>query len=800
MKVPLSWLKEYVDLDLSVEALTDKLVFSGTEVEGIATMGAGLEDVVVGEVLAIEPHPNADRLRLCRVSDGASEYPVVCGAINFEVGEKIPFARAGVALPNGMKLKRAKIRGSVSEGMLCAEDELGLSEDHDGIMRLPRETPTGTPLLKVLDLPQTVLELEVTWNRSDCLSVLGVARELGALCESTMVPPPVEVPEAPHAAADRVSVTIEDAACSHYTARMLSNITLGPSPQWMQQRLEMCGLRPINNVVDITNYVMLECGQPLHAFDYARVKNGNIVVRRAQAHERLETLDGLTRELTPDMLVIADSHEPVALAGIMGGAGSEITENTTEVLLESAAFDPALTHYTSVALGISSESSHRFERGIDLDRVEWASRRAAQLMVELAGATVAHGVVECRPECLPRPRATCRYQRVRDLLGIEIDDAEIRSIFRRLQLPVVEETATDCTVEAPGFRHDIQIEADLIEEIARVHGLDRIPAAPLISRIVPDAADARSRAVSTCRHQVAGLGFRECSHYSFLAQALLDTFDASDAATRVVLPNPVSKEYAVLRNALYPQLVETLGRNLAHQTASAALFEIGRVYRRQSDGAICEQAQLCMGLMGRVGRTGPDGNRPVSTEESFLWLKGAVEQLLAACHVENVTWAPTAAPAFEPGQAVALLQNGREWGRLGILSADLRHKWRMTAPPAIVEMELDVLCRAGERKPALKPLPVYPGIRRDMALVVSSGVSHGDIERTIWKSAPPELTDVTLFDIFSGEGLEAGQVSLAYALLYRSLQRSLTDEEANGFHNAVKKALQGELQVTLREA
>lgn len=799
MKVPISWLKEYIDVDFSVEELADKLIFSGIEVEGIETVGSCFEGVVVGEVLSIEKHPNADRLRLCKVSNGSEEVQVVCGASNFEVGDKIPFAGVGVRLAEDFKIKKAKIRGEVSEGMLCAEDELGISDDHEGIMLLSRDISAGTPLVDVLGAPEEVIDLEITWNRSDCLSIIGVAREVAALFDAEMKVPAIDfVEDESMAAADLVKVSIDAAEdCQRYTARMLSSIKLGPSPAWMQKRIELCGVRPINNVVDITNYVMLECGQPLHAFDFAKVSGGEIRVRRANDGEVMKTLDGVERKLDADVLVIADKNDAVALAGVMGGAGSEISEQTEKVLLESALFDPALIHSTSDRMGLSSESSHRFERSIDSERVEWASRRAAQLMVEHAGASVAGGFVDCRPVEIEQPVVQCRYQKVWDLLGFKVEKEEILSIFNRLKLPVVANDEESCTVQSPTFRHDIKIEADLIEEVARMHGLDAVPDVDLIARIVPGADDKHSRDVREFRRMVIGLGFCECMHYSFVSQRLLDLFDENDIDSRVILPNPVSKEYEVMRNRLIPQLTDTLWRNMAHQILAASVFEIGRVFIKESDGKIREEEHISLGMMGNVGRFGPDGNKPVLPEEIFLWMKGAIEQILVAQKIKNIEFMPLSSSGFESGWSVKVSSKGQEIGVFGLLSSNIKHK-SLVGPIAVAEFSVDALCGIKKINKKLNPLPAYPGIKRDMAMIVDENITHQKIIENILKNAPVELTSINLFDIFRLVDKDAGKTSLAYSLIYRSLERSLTDEEANKFHELIKKSLEDELKVQFR--
>lgn len=800
MKVPISWLNEYVDFDASAEELADRLTFSGIEVEGIETVGSDYAGIVAGEVMEIRPHPGADRLRLCRVNNGSEELDVVCGADNFKVGDKAPFVGVGVTLPAGIKVRKSKIRGCVSMGMLCAEDELGISDDHSGILLLDPDTPAGTPLSEVLGPPETVLDLEITWNRPDCLCILGIAREVAALFRTGLKLPPVDLPEEGKAVEELVRVTIEDpAGCPRYTARVLSDIKMGPSPSWMQKRLNLCGVRPISNIVDITNYVMLECGQPLHAFDYRLIEDGHIIVRRSAEGETMRTLDEIDRDITPEMLLIADGRGTVALAGVMGGAGSEISDETSTVLLESACFSPVLTHATSAKLGLSTESSHRFERGVDVGGVDWCSRRAARLMVDHAGAKAARGVIDCYHGKREAPELTCRYERVRGLLGIEISADEIIDIFNRLQIPVADAGESGCTVRVPTFRPDLEIEADLIEEVARIHGLEDVPDAWPSSRIVLDADDDETRAVRECRHNLLGLGLSECMHYSFVSASLLDFFNPADGPGRVVLPNPVSAEYAVMRNSLVPQMMESMGRNLAHQADTASLFEIGRVFHRNDDGTISEEDRLSMGIMGPSGRIGPDGNKPVEANEVFLWLKGIIEQLCAAQHVDSLEFRPCSHAVFEEGAAVLVHADGLNIGVLGIPRQDIRHKWRMIEPVAVAELELKPLCRKIFRISEIEPVPVYPGIRRDVALIVDESVTHDDIRRVIRKNAPADLTSVTLFDIFTGEGMEKGQKSLAFSLVYRSSERSLTDEDANTYHESIKDALKKGLKVKLRD-
>jgi phenylalanyl-tRNA synthetase beta chain len=800
MKLPLSWLKEYVDVDLSPKELASLLTFSGTEVEGIKTIGGDFTGIVVGEVLSVERHPNADRLTVCQVNSGTETLTVVCGAPNVAAGIKVPLATLGTLVPNGLKIKKAKVRGVESFGMLCAADELGLSEDHSGLMILPPETKVGTPFSEIAGPPETVLELEVTPNRPDCLSLIGMAREVAALLGKPLKIPNPIMKEESRTVESLADVSIEDSAgCPRYTGRVLSGITIAPSPQWMQRRLSAAGIRPINNVVDITNYVMLECGQPLHAFDYELLEGHTIMVRRAKAGETMSTLDGTAREINPDMLMIADGRRPVAVAGVMGGAGSEIRDATKTVLLESAYFKPSDIRKTSKKMGLSTDSSYRFERGVDIENVDWASRRAAQLMVELAGGVAAKGVMDVFPAKPARSQVSLRFERARDLLGIQIDDEVILTIFKALGLVLVSRDTVRCVMEIPAYRVDLKQEVDLIEEIARIHGLDKVPSPSPVARIIPGAEDNATRAILACRANLVGLGLSEIMNYSFLSGRLLDLVGHGDPEKRVVLPNPISADHTVLRDSFIPQMIETLGKNRARQAREAALFEMGRVFFKDGQGKNAEVDRICIGLMGPVGRTGMAKTQPVKDEEMFQWITGILESLCRAQHVPEVVKAGLSSldlvlklvnsPCYEEGRGVSIWISDACVGTMGLVSERVRTEWRLVDPVAVLELDLAPLVAQALRIPVSRALGTFPSVDRDVALVVDDGISHEAILKTIWTVAPPELVDVRLFDIYRGEGVEKNRKSMAYSLTYRSMEKTLTDEVANGFHEKVKAAI-----------
>ncbi len=799
MKLVLSWLNEYVDCELSGEELAEKLTFSGTEVEAIRTVGGAFPGLIVGEIVAAEPLPNSERLRLCRVSDGHETLPVVCGADNATAGAKIAFAPPGSTLPNGTAIGETTLAGTVSRGMICAEDELALSDDHSGVLILPPDARPGAPLAEILGEPETVLDLEVTWNRPDCLSVIGMAREVAALLGRPLRRPAVTLTENDPAASELVRVDVEDTElCPRYVARVLTGLRPGPAPFWMRRRLSLSGVRAISAIVDVTNYVLLECGQPLHAFDAARLAERRIVVRRARPNERMLTLDEAERALTPDMLVIADAEQAVAVAGVMGGAGSEIGPDTRETVLESAWFDPASVRSTSARLGLNTEASRRFERGIDPAGTEWASRRAAALLAEHAGGMIARGAVDVFPGGLPARSICCRFERVRSVTGMDIADDAVARLLGSLELPVTERTAVACVVTAPSFRPDLEEEADLIEEVARLHGLDKVPTVTPSSRVTSDASDHPFQALSFCRQTLVGLGLTEIMNYSFLAPALPELFGCAVADT-VALPNPVSADQSLMRHSLIPQMAETLARNLARQNGRAALFEIGRVFRPGAKDSVGEETRLAIGLMGAVGQVGLRGKTLPTDADMFLAMKGLTEALAGACHVGAIEWKAESPPFLAPGAGLGMYANGKRLGGLGLLRRELRAEWRMRGPVAVAEFATEPLLEHVFRLPELNPLPIYPAVERDMAVVADEATTHGQIEEIIRRHAPDTLVGIELFDIFRSAELGSGKKSLAYAMTYRSSAKTLTDEEVNLCHETIRNALRETLGVGFRE-
>ncbi len=780
MKFALSWLKEYVDFDDTVAGLSDKLTFAGLEVEHIETLGGTFEGVVVGEVLAIEPHPNADKLRLCTVEYGAAEaLKVVCGAPNVAVGGKYPFATVGTTLPCGITLKKAKIRGVESLGMLCAKDELGLGEDHSGLLVLDASLKPGTPLAAVMGPAETVFELEITPNRPDCLSIIGIAREVAAIYGKPLKMPAIELKESADPVEKEISVEVKDSVkCPRY-----------------KRRLEACGIRSINNVVDITNYVLLETGHPLHAFDYTLLKDGKIIVRHAAKGEKFTTLDGVERQLTEDMLVIADAGKAVALAGVMGGANTEIKDDTSTVLIEAATFEQSGIRATAKALSLYTDSSYRFQRGVSAASVEWAGRRAAALMHELAGAKVCKGVVDVYPAPKAKRQITFRWQAACELIGMNVPVETMKKIFRSLEISILSSDAEKAVLEIPAFRDDLEREVDIIEEVARMNGVDKIPEKLPVAETVAGVNDSRIRAITACRKNLVGLGAREIMNYTLVSHPLLDLFGKNDLAVREELPHPISAEQSVLRTSLIPQMIESLGRNKSRQIDEAVFFEIGRTFAKT-----VQTEKVCLGLMGAAGRGALDKQRAIGEEEVFLWLKGLIEKLLAAQKITGATFQTAENPAFEAGRAVKILSGKTEIGVLGLINSAARKEWRLNDPVAAAELNLEPLIANVWKRSEVKDIPLYPAIARDFAFIVDESVRHEEILKAVKDSAPAELESIKLFDVFRGKALEKGKKSVAYSFIYRSPVGTLTDEKVNAFHEAVGKKVCAAVSAVIRES
>jgi phenylalanyl-tRNA synthetase beta chain len=780
VKISLNWLRDFIDIDMAPDALEALLRRAGLEVAGVVTRGVSDGKVVVAGVLSSERHPNADRLSVCEVDDG-SGHPrqIVCGAKNYQVGDKVPLALPGAVLPGGFKIKSGKLRGVASEGMMCSAKELGLAEDAEGLMILDGGLQSGTPMRDVFPA-DTVLELETTPNRPDWLSHLGVAREIAAFTGASLK---AGLPEAPAMVDAAGRVVIEDGGCGFYTARGIDGVTVGPSPGWLVERLAAVGLRSVNNVVDVTNLVLFELGQPLHAFDADKI-SGAIRVRGAAEGETFRGLDGRDHTLPEGALVIADERGVLALAGVMGGAGSGVTASTTRVLLESAWFDPVRVRRSSRALGLHTDSSHRFERGVDPEGVAGASARAVELILELAGGT-ADGPLLAAGACPPRGEVALRHDRARALLGFDPGDDEIVQALRKVGL--VERGVADGVSrwEIPGYRDELRREADLIEEVVRMVGIERVPSITRGIHAPASDADAAHDFAMGLRLELAGMGFHE---------ARTGTLVSAAAATgeSVALRNPFGDDQSRLRNSLLPGLLAATRRNLDRGAESVPLFEIGRVFHPAGEGA-----RLAMIATG--WRTAADWRGGERRMWDVFDLTGAANRLAAG----RLTLVPRTDAGGTFAVAADVMLDGGVVGVVGQLPPAVGRGIDARGPVVAAEFDLDAWRRVvpvGDG--VVAPLPKYPGSSRDIAFTAPQGLAFASVLEAIQDVKEPLLVSTRLFDLFtdpSGVKVPAGKKSLAISLTFRSAERTLTHQEVQDAADRIKAALKASLEVEFRE-
>jgi phenylalanyl-tRNA synthetase beta chain len=801
MRISISWLSELVEVPYSAPELAERLTLAGFEVERIERLGEGVQGVVVAQIRESVRHPNADKLSVTRVDIGGSALvQVVCGAKNYEVGDKVPFAAVGVRLPNGVEIRQATLREVESFGMLCSGKELGLSEDASGLLILEPSATVGAPLARTLGLEDSVLEIDVTPNRPDALSHLGMAREVSVLAGKPLRPPQVKLAEARAAAAERIKIRIEDPIrCPRYGARVVEDLVIGPSPAWMANRLKACGVRPINNVVDVTNYVLLEYGQPLHAFDLDRVGGAEIVVRLAKPGEKLTTLDGKERILDPEDLLICDRDHPQVLAGVMGGSESEVSPTTRRVLLEAANFQPITVRRSAKRHGLHTESSHRFERGMDINAIPAALDRAASLIAEVARGTVLKGRVDVYPRPAEPKKVTLRYQRVSDLLGTEVPAKESHRILEALGFVGRPERDGRAIYAVPSFRVDVEREQDLIEEVGRIRGYDSIPnALPRgVSELAPEPKE--SEAERRARLALAGAGFNEVINYSFVSPRELMALEAPEG---IALKNPLSVEQSMMRTTLYAGLLQNLAQNLRHQAETVRLYELGRIYLPGSPTAdrlepvAAEELRLSGILSGR--RDGRTWTAKEATMD-FFDAKGAVEGVLSALSIRGAKFESVEVRSLHPrASAVLRSSSGSEIGTLGELHPKIAK--RLGVPPGVYLFELDAqkLYALANLVPAYQPVWRYPPVLRDLAVVVPISLENEKVRQVILEVGQPLVEEALIFDVYTGKPIPEGKKNVAYAILYRAPERTLTDIEVNEAHQRIIAELNQRLGGALR--
>lgn len=810
MKVSYQWLSQYVDVTgHTASELAEKLTRSGIEVDVVEDRNKGVTSVVAGYVKSREKHPDADKLSVCIVDAGQGEdLQIVCGAKNVAQGQKVPVALVGAKLPDGLVIKRAKLRGVESMGMICSAKELGLNdkllpkEIQEGILVLPEDTEIGKSMLDVLAIDDQVLELDLTPNRSDALSMLGAAYEIGAILGREVKVPDAAVGGTDGAgrAADKISVEITaKEQCSHYAARLIEGVKVGTSPLWLQNRLMAAGIRPINNIVDITNYVMLEFGQPLHAFDADQLANGHIDVRMANAGEKLTTLDNVERTLEPSMLLITDGTKPVAIAGVMGGLNSEVTEGTTRILLESAKFDGGTVRKTSRQLGLRSEASLRFEKEVNPEAVIPALNRAAALIAELAGGTIADGIVEAVTKEHKPVQIEITASRINGYLGTSLSVEEIKAIFARLNFVVESLEHDGLLVHVPSRRGDITRTVDLIEEVARLHGYDNIPTTLMNVVTTPGALTKEQRIRRLVRTLLTGSGLHEAITYSFTHPDQIREFSgAFKDVNPVTLAMPMSEERSTLRTSLVPHLLDVALYNRNRNTSDVAVFEIGRVFltQEQSLTRLPEEklmlAALITGKRSELHWTGKPG------DVDFYDLKGVLENVVNYLGIQGVSYVAAQPEGFHPGRTANIVVNGKVIGTIGQLHPGLQQK-KDLADTYVLEVQMDVLAELADEQLTYTQLPRYPAISRDMALVVNRETAVGDLIGKAREVAGSLLESIQVFDIYTGERLGQDKKSVAIALVYRTPERTLTDEEVSELHGKVVAALESGFGAELRK-
>ena len=807
MKFTLNWLREYIDTDLEPGQIADHLTMLGLEVDACVPCYPELTGVVVARIEAVSPHPNADKLVLCDVNVGSELKRVVCGAPNARIGLVTALALPGAVLPGGFTIKPAKIRGEESCGMLCSAKELGITEDQIGIMELAAELQPGQPLSLALGLVDTMIEVDLTPNRPDCASVLGIAREVGGVIGKRITPPVVV---APVLTSENLpfSVEVESAAdCPRYAARLVKNVKIGPSPWWLQQRLLAVGMRPISNIVDITNFVMLEYGQPLHAFDFNKLVGGRIVVRRARDGEGLSTLDGTEHQLDSQMLMICDAERPVAVAGIMGGANSEVDAETTDILLESACFAAIGIRRTAGKLNMSTEASYRFERGVDPQGVPKAMERAVQLMAALAGGEIVAGGVDYCEGVVAPPAITLRGKRTRALLGMDLSLDRIDAALTGIEIEVARIDDDTLRVTPPSFRVDLEREIDLIEEVARIVGYNLLPTTlPMVPMIFSEQ-DALRELRQKMGEILIALGFYEAINYSFVAPQHHDLLGlAEDDARRqtVHLLNPLAEDQSVLRTTLLPGLLENLRRNLNHQSHDVRLFEIGKVFQPQGSQQPEEPFRLAAVISGRR-HPGAPVLHVGETPTDIFDVKGVMTQILGYLRLGALITCQAGVageelPFAEPGSILTVMGGEKILGWCGAFNQKTLKGFGIKQQAFFVDIDLAALGGFSAQAKTFAPLPKFPFVKWDMALIVPEGAAAGEMLAAIEDCGERLVERAELFDVFQGKNIETGKKSVAISITYRALDRTLDDETVGKIHQKIIEMMISRFNGQLREA
>lgn len=810
MQVSIKWLKDYIDFTETPEQLADKLTMAGIPVENVVDPGEGLEKVVTGRIEKLEPHQNSDHLQICTMNVGLAEnIIIVTGAQNVAEGQVVPVAMVGAHLPNGMKISKGKLRGVASNGMLCSAQELKLDleklpeEQKTGIFILPSDTPVGIPAKDVLGLNDVVLEFELTANRADCFSVFGLVREIAAITGNKPHFPEIKVNEDDNTKLNDIfSVEIADPdLCSRFSTRMLKNVKIGPSPEWMQQRLEGAGIRSINNVVDVTNFVMIELGHPMHAYDYDKITGKKLIARRAIEGEELHTLDDTSRKAKGEMLVIADSEKAAGLAGIMGGFETEITDTTTTVVLESADFYGPCIRRTARACGLSSEASGRFERGVDSETTIKALDRAAQLLQEMGACTVCEGIVDVYPNPKQANYVTFTPEQINNHLGTNIAKDVMLNIITSVGFDVTKDENDEITVKVPSWRNDVTCMADISEEIARLHGFDKIKSTLPNGVSMQGTQSAKQTFIDKVKASLSSQGLYETISFALTNEETFNKLNIpQDSPLRKAVPimNPLSDEYPLVRTTLLSSIFDNLARNLARKNDDVALFEVGSVFFPKAL-PVTELPDEVVKIAGAItGRRNAQGWNQTNDMVDFYDAKGIIEELLANLRVTRYTVETGTHYAMHPGKT-ALFKKGRDViATVGEVHPAVLSAYGITKPVYIFELDATIVMKYMAKDLKYKALPKYPATSRDLAMLVDVDVNAADIEKAMTKAAGQNLTQITLFDVYTGKQVEEGKKSLAFSLTFQSNDKTLTDAEIDPAIEKIVAKLQKDLNANLR--
>jgi len=802
MLLSLNWLKDFVKIDKTVDELSHDLTMCGIEVEEVIEIGSQWDNVIVAEIIKVNPHPNADKLLMTLINTGLEKIPVVCGAQNIKVGLKIALALPGAELPGGLIIKKSKIRGEISQGMICSEPELGLGSNADGIMHLSNDLVPGTPLKDALNLSDIVLDLGITPNRSDCLSVIGIAREVSAIYNLPLKLPEVPLQESTDSINDAVKVDVKcPDLCSRYTARLINDVQVKDSPLWMRLRLENCGIRSINNIVDITNYILLEWGQPLHAFNSKFINGSKIELRKSVKGEKFITLDEIKRTLPEESVLICDSKSPVAIGGIMGGLESGITNSTSSVLLESAYFDPNTISRTSRAINLKSESSLRFEKGVDIKTVVFALDRAASLISEFARGIPLKGYIDVFSDSYKKqPEIDLRISKANNTLGLSLTFNEIKQIMTKLNMQITNESPDLLTVTAPSYRYDINGEIDLIEEIARINGYDNIPVTFPKSVLTAKQLNQNINFAGKLREIAISMGYSEVINYSFIAPENLDAINFKNSDPRndpLKILNPLSSDQSVMRTSILPSLLLNLKHNQNNNISSIKFFEISNVFLKGKSGTDHIELKKISGIISGIRN---NENWSIKNENcDFYDIKSTVEAILDRLNIyDYIFTSDNKEPYFYPLRTLNVCINNEIIGSLGEAHPDILENFEIENSVYMFDLDFEMLLKYSSKSPKFIPFSRNPSIYRDLALIVDKNITAEKILETITEFKNKLISDIKIFDFYQGKNINKDKKSLAFRIKFHSESRTLTDKEVNKIRDKLVSYLYTVLGIELR--